>query len=97
MNQEVKPIDRYNGIDVYLCNGENPKCRNSPGCYRNAGPCEKTTQQIFAVSEGEKMKEICRNCEHCKPTYKAYYCDVSPKKKKVKLQGSCAEWTEKHR
>ena len=36
------------------------------------------------------MKEICKNCEHCKPTYKGGRCEV--KNKKVKLQGTCEDW-----
>lgn len=43
------------------------------------------------------MKEICKNCIHCKPTYKSYYCDKSTRKKKVKLQETCMEWTGKQR
>ena len=93
----IKPIERYNGIDVYLCNGENPKCRKSQGCCQNGGPCERTMQPVFALSEEERMKEICKNCENCKPTYKGYYCDNDKKKKKVKLQGTCDCFREKHR
>lgn len=41
------------------------------------------------------MKEICKNCISCKPTYKGGCCEC--KGKKVKLQDSCPEWTEKRR
>ena len=40
------------------------------------------------------MKEICKNCSHCKPTYKGGQCEI--KKKKVKLQGSCDRWSPKN-
>lgn len=39
------------------------------------------------------MKEICKNCAHCKPTYKGGRCEV--KDKKVKLQGTCEDWRAK--
>lgn len=41
------------------------------------------------------MKEICKNCAHCKPSYKSYYCDRSAKHKKTKLTATCEEWKEK--
>lgn len=43
------------------------------------------------------MKEICKNCEHSKPTYKGHYCDNDTKKKRVKLQGTCEYFREKRR
>ena len=39
------------------------------------------------------MKEICRNCEHCRPTYKGLYCEV--KKKKTKQRDTCEHWGPK--
>lgn len=39
------------------------------------------------------MKEICKNCAECKPTYKGGICDL--KNKKVKLQGTCESWRPK--
>jgi hypothetical protein len=36
------------------------------------------------------MKEICKNCTHCSPTYKGGYCVV--KDKKVKVSGTCDKW-----
>ena len=39
------------------------------------------------------MKEICKNCLHCKPTYKGGACEW--KGKKVKLSGTCEEWRPK--
>ena len=39
------------------------------------------------------MKEICKNCDHCKPTYKGGRCEI--KGKKVKMQGSCDDWSPK--
>lgn len=39
------------------------------------------------------MKEICKNCLHCKPTYKGGACEW--KEKKVKLSGTCEEWRPK--
>ena len=43
------------------------------------------------------MKEICKNCEHCRATYKSFYCDKDRKQKKVKLQGTCEDWREKRK
>ena len=41
------------------------------------------------------MKEICKNCVHCSPTYKGGMCDI--KKKKVKLSGTgCEKWNAKN-
>jgi hypothetical protein len=40
------------------------------------------------------MKEICKNCEHCKPTYKSYYCGRD-KAKKTRLQDTCEKWERK--
>lgn len=40
------------------------------------------------------MKEIYKNCEHCKPTYKSYYCDRD-KAKKTRLQDTCEKWERK--
>lgn len=39
------------------------------------------------------MKEVCKNCGHCKPTYKGGTCEV--KGKKVKLSGTCERWCPK--
>lgn len=39
------------------------------------------------------MKEVCKTCTHCKPTYKGGYCEQSGKK--VKLAGTCQEWRAK--
>lgn len=39
------------------------------------------------------MKETCKNCEYCSPTYKGVYCNR--KKKKVKAADSCENWSEK--
>ena len=38
-------------------------------------------------------KEICKNCEHCKPTYKGFVCDM--RGKKTKGQGTCERWWPK--
>lgn len=38
-------------------------------------------------------KEICKNCGHCKPTYKGQYCDL--KQKKVKRDSTCDKWRAK--
>jgi len=40
-----------------------------------------------------EMKEICKNCIHCHPTYKGGMCEI--KNKKIKLNGSCEEWRSK--
>ena len=39
------------------------------------------------------MKGICKNCEHCKPTYKGGHCEI--KGKKVKLAGKCEDFRTK--
>lgn len=39
------------------------------------------------------MKEICKNCVHCKPTYKGGSCEK--KGKKVRLSGTCDNWETK--
>lgn len=39
------------------------------------------------------MKEICKNCAKCKPTYKGGYCE--DKMKKVRLSGTCEYWCPK--
>lgn len=39
------------------------------------------------------MKEICKNCSKCSPTYKGFYCQQ--KQKKVKGQGTCEEFCPK--
>lgn len=36
------------------------------------------------------MKETCKNCGGCKPTYKGVSCDI--KGKKVKIQGTCEQF-----
>ena len=41
------------------------------------------------------MKEICKNCDHCKPTYKGQLCEV--KKKKTGQQATCDEWRPKRK
>ncbi len=41
------------------------------------------------------MKEICKNCENCKPSYKKYTCDVT--KKRTKLTDTCDDWREKRK
>ncbi len=50
-------------------------------------------EALRQMQEGEVMKEICKNCEHCSPTYKGYYCEI--KRKKTKSQGSCDHWGQK--
>lgn len=39
------------------------------------------------------MKEICKNCAHCKPSYKGGVCEIS--EKKVKLSATCESWRAK--
>ena len=43
--------------------------------------------------ERKDMKEICKNCGNCRPTYKGGYCEV--KHKKTKTTGTCEEWRPK--
>ena len=37
------------------------------------------------------MKETCKTCKHCCPSYKGYVCEV--KNKRTKLSGGCEKWT----
>ena len=39
------------------------------------------------------MKEICKNCTHCKQTYKGGRCEI--KDKKIRLSGTCEDWRPK--
>ena len=39
------------------------------------------------------MKEICKNCTHCKPTYKGQLCEKTGKK--VKQKDTCEDWHQK--
>ena len=39
------------------------------------------------------MKQICKNCTHCKPTYKGGYCELT--RKKVKQAATCEDWRAK--
>lgn len=41
------------------------------------------------------MKEICKNCGGCKPTYKGGICEKTGKK--TKLTGTCEDWRPKGR
>ena len=50
---------------------------------------------VFRKMERKDMKEICKNCMNCKPTYKKYYCDADGKRKTIKLQGTCEYWRPK--
>lgn len=39
-------------------------------------------------------KEICKNCDHCKPTYKGGYCEKTGKKVSMS-KGTCDSWSPK--
>lgn len=39
------------------------------------------------------MTEICRNCKHCKPSYKKSICEISGKKTTQK--NTCERWESK--
>ena len=41
------------------------------------------------------MKEICKNCTHCKPTYKGGLCEKTGKKTKLTKEG-CEDWRPKN-
>lgn len=41
------------------------------------------------------MKEICKNCVSCSPTYKGQLCSITGKK--VRQQDSCKNWKGKAR
>lgn len=40
------------------------------------------------------MKEICKNCTHCKPSYKRDVCEITGKK--TKQTGTCENWRAKN-
>ena len=42
------------------------------------------------------MKEICKNCIHCKPTYKGGCCEKTGKKVNMS-KGTCDEWRGKEK
>ncbi len=39
------------------------------------------------------MKEVCKNCIHCKPTYKGQLCELTAKK--TKRDSTCEDWRKK--
>lgn len=39
------------------------------------------------------MREICKNCEHAKPTYKGIVYEMTGKR--VKTTSSCDDWRDK--
>ena len=39
-------------------------------------------------------KEICKNCDHCKPTYKGGMCEITQKKVNMS-KGTCEDWRPK--
>jgi hypothetical protein len=41
------------------------------------------------------MKEVCKNCEHAKPTYKGNQCELT--RKRVKTTHTCENFREKSR
>ena len=41
------------------------------------------------------MKNTCKTCKHCHPTYKGYVCCKDNRQKRVKLKDTCGEWKEK--
>lgn len=43
-------------------------------------------------------KEICKNCEHCSPSYKGGVCNKNGKNKKVKYSDTaCEHYAEKRK
>ena len=40
------------------------------------------------------MKEICKNCKNCTPTYKGQICEVT--RKKTRQQDTCENWRRKN-
>ena len=55
-----------------------------PSCWR-ANPKEGKSRM--------HVKEICKNCGSCKPTYKGGICEKTGKK--TKLSGTCEDWRPK--
>ena len=49
------------------------------------------------------MKEICKNCDYCHPSYKSYVCafqsriGVGKTMKKTSANGTCQNWKEKEK
>ena len=42
------------------------------------------------------MKEICKNCAYCSPTYKGGICSQTGKKVKL-TKGTCDDWIPKRK
>lgn len=47
------------------------------------------------MRKGENMKDTCKTCKHCHPSYKSNVCCKDNRQKKVKLNDSCKDWKEK--
>ena len=45
------------------------------------------------VAAGGRMKQICKNCGGCRPSYKGGICEKTGKK--TKLTGTCEDWRPK--
>ena len=88
----VLPLPAYPLCLPAYGQGEGPKRRPSP-TYRHAAT--ETPRPIEGARKEKKMKkEICKNCENCKPTYKGGMCEIT--KKKVNMsKGTCEKWREK--
>ena len=41
------------------------------------------------------MKNTCKNCKYCNPSYKSYVCCKDSRQKKVKLTDKCEKWKVK--
>ena len=46
------------------------------------------------------MRQICKNCDYCHPSYKSYVCAFHKRigvgdVKKVSANGTCQHWKEK--
>jgi AcrR family transcriptional regulator len=82
--------DQYQVIDFRMLSELNEKYPKAYACL--VSHLENNWEPVTALLE-EGMKQTCKDCEHCKPTYKGGMCEL--KRKKVKLSGTCEDWRKK--
>lgn len=58
-----------------------------------AGQISRADIVVWHRIKEDNMKEICKNCEWAKPTYKGYICGKT--KKKTKNAGTCESFSGK--
>ena len=63
------------------------------GGFDTDSDCRPFLRIVGLVDREGAMKEICKNCDKCKPTYKGGICQKTGKK--TKLSGTCEDWRAK--